>query len=138
MRKPTLLLVLGLFGCLTLAVVAQQPPAAEHPGADARNRMKDIRANLHPWKPAPDALRSLAVLEELVGEIRSTQQQLLRLGALRDPQVRRQALIVLAEVSRARSTALSTSIPVSFPFLTSISPPVNLSPALIPARSSAF
>ncbi len=100
MRKPTLLLALGLFGCVTLAVVAQPPPAAEHPGVDAKNRLKDLQAKFQPWEPAQDVLQSLAVLEELVGGIRSTQQQLLRLAGHRDPQVRRQALIVLAEVSR--------------------------------------
>ena len=41
-------------------------------------------------------------------------------------------------LAETRSTALSTSIPVSLPLFTSISPPSSLSPGLIPAVSSAL
>ncbi len=101
MRKPTLLLVLGLFGATTWAVVAQQPPVAVPPGVDARNRIKDLRAKFRRDVSPEDALRSLAVLDELFGELHSMHRDMDNLlSHQRDPKVRQKALVMKGVLSR--------------------------------------
>jgi hypothetical protein len=101
MRKPTLLLVLGMLGCWASAAHAQPKPAVEHPGVDARNRIKDLQAKFRRDVSPQDALRSLAVLDELFGELHSMHRDMDQLlSHQRDPKVRQKALVMKGALSR--------------------------------------
>ena len=119
MRKPTLLFVLGMLGSLASSALAQQPPVAVPPGVDARNRIKDLKAKFRRDVSPQDALRSLAVLDELFGELHSMHRDMDHLlSHQRDPKVRQKALVMKGALSRGTFIApqvVNSTAPGSVP-----------------------
>ena len=81
-------------------LIQNQAAKVDHPRVEAEKRLSDLKDSLRPSKNSNDILRSLEMLEELTAGLRGTHSQLVLLLGHRDAKVRRQAAIMLGEVSR--------------------------------------